>query len=213
MTALPLIVAIVALPALYFIETMSWAIKAQAKNDQIGMVIARTNILLYGSRMFFFVYSSLIYFFIESGLEKGQIYLILIISFLVTCLSQYLVLKKEVVSRVSNFVLGYSRNVEFTKSIEFSFFIKIFIVNVIFTLAVIAPVAIALNFFSYRMTATSAGPILNSIGTWILLIYVDTKLYASMDENRLNEKVFSYVTGRITGFAIGVLILMFLRVY
>lgn len=216
MTSILYLIAILTLPLLYLVETLSWYVKAVANNDQFGRVVARTNILLYLSRFFFFTYSGVVYFLIESGTEATRIYSLLLYAFLLSALSQTIFLNRHCsfwMASTTSRILDIQTVP--TKFVSDKHSGKIFIWGSIavalFASAIILPVVFALSYPEYRLSLSSLAQILNAFGTVVLLILVDPKLYDAMDQCELNLKLRAYSLARIIGFAFAVLLLFALR--
>ena len=206
-------VIIISLPILHLIESMSWSIKAMSNKNNIGYVISRTNIFLYSARFFFFAFNSLTYFLIEKGISEQHLYTILMCCFFITCSLQPLIINKPIIMHASKYVLKTSNNINFIYYLDFKIFLNVLIVNILFVLAIILPILLILSFPEYRLTLSSLAPVLNAIGTAILLFFVDTRLYESMDTEKLHELIFTYMCGRIGGFAFGIILLIYLKIH
>jgi hypothetical protein len=81
-------------------------------------------------------------------------------------------------------------------------FIATAVVSTFFAFALMAPLVLASAFPEYRLTLNNSGSLINFFGMLLLLAYLDPMLYKALDDGTFNEKIESYIWGRITGFMI-----------
>lgn len=209
-------VAVISLPMLYLIETLSWYVKAVASNQKIGWVVARTNILLYFSRFLFFAYSGIVYLQIETGTTGRRIYTLLIYAYCISLVAHIAVINGTIstymASKVARLLKIPPKNsIPKTSEIDWKIAIWGSVAVAFLAAAIIAPVAFALTFPAFRLALSSLSQILNACGTMLLLIIVDPRLYAAMDHGNLPSLIRSYCIGRNIGFFIAILILLLIR--
>lgn len=205
MSSLTILVPIFLLATMHLVETLSWSVRAASFTEGVGHVIARTNILLYGARFFALGFTTFIFFLIESGLDATALFLVLAMCFLGSAIMQALALNKIFVSFFAKLINKNAKLNRLPRKFYPILFIKTAFANIFFSAAIIIPILLAVSFPAYRMTLANLGPILNAFGTILLIFFVDTKLYAKMDEGTLHEFIFTYICGRSAGLSFGFL--------
>ncbi|BCA66198.1 lipid II flippase family protein [Fluviibacter phosphoraccumulans] len=198
-------------------ETLSWTVRSLADAGQMGHFISRTNVFLYGARIFNLLFVMLISFFIDSGMGAKNILFIIGLSFvMVTIFHGPLTFSKKLetdVSKAIGLLLGVSaaEGINYNicqPSVRLAYFTALS--TAVFTAGLSVPYVLASWFPEYRMTMSTISQIINSIGTVLLLFLVDPLMYRMMDKGALNSSISSYVKGRFMGYGIGAIILVFI---
>jgi hypothetical protein len=189
------------------IETTSWSVRSLSNINSNGIFIARTNIYLYGGRFFMLFFSAGLGYVVDNGSTAKNILLLISISYMSAGLLHSLLLIHKYNIFISSLVakfLGLTIRKKYQSNNYKNNTIKIntLLSTVFFTGALMAPFMMASIFPQYRMTMVSLGQIINSIGTLILLFFVDPKLYKLMDEDKLFGSIKFYIQGRCFGFMI-----------
>lgn len=206
---------IVALGFALLIETTSWSIKSYSKQEFKGIFVAKTNIYLYGARLFLLFYTVGLSYLVDTKMQISDLIKLVSISYLLTALLHASILNDKIHVAVCEYfmrIIGipqlYRRQKSKTKIISIKLVFKTSVSSFVFTLAMAAPYISASLFPELRMTFSAIGQIINSFGTLILLFYVDPTLYRLMDSNKLMEGLYGYFIGRILGFFIGGIFLL-----
>lgn len=198
-------------------ETLSWTVRSLSNHGTMGYFISRTNIFLYTARMFNLVFVVFVSLLIDTGVKTNSIMTTIGIAFAVAAISHMPLIKSKktenIISTKVAKLLGLpfvgdkpiyqtSKNIKLRNHTIASSFV--------FTAGLSIPYILASLMPEYRMTMSNVAQIINSIGTVVLLFYVDPIMYKMMDNGKLNEYVACYVMGRFTGFGIGAIFLLFL---
>lgn len=198
------------------IETTSWTIRALSTPGSSGIFIARTNIYLYGGRLFALLYIIFMSYLVDKGANTSDILSAMATAYLLTWAThvafRHSSLLKRLISTTTVTFLrlpvidGITRKEIVNNALRQSTLIA----TLFFVAAMSLPYVLAASYPTYRMTFSSLGQIINSFGTLILLFIVDPKLYKLMDEKKLSTQIFEYERGRTLGFGIGGATLMLL---
>jgi hypothetical protein len=211
------ILASVSLSISFLVETGSWWVRAFAQPKQFGLFISRSNILLYGGRFFALVFSTSISLAIETIATPRSIAITLLISFLVSFLTQIMFFNGSRFTKYSVglilrvLVLSNDRHASIPR-VEFKF-CKIYIYTTIsslfFGFGISVPLILASVFPEYRLSISNVGQVINAGGMIVLLLFVDQPLFKSMDRDELLTDIRHYSYGRMTAFGVLAIICLF----
>lgn len=192
------------------VETSSWVIRVHAKKETTGQFIARTNIYLYGGRFFAILTQVAVGFMIDKGMALLQTISVFAIGFFLAVVTHLFFLANSN-RRVQLEVflirwLGLTQHAESPRAITKSKLNKrlLFVTCIVsgfFSLALVAPLALAATFPEYRLTLNNAGATINFLGMLLLLGYLDPVMYKALDEGTISSQIGSYIYGRVCGFA------------
>jgi hypothetical protein len=208
----------VSISASFFIETSSWWIKSLYDNKNIGSVVSRTNIYLYGGRIFALLFTTALSYLVDSGFNIAYISFTISVSFIFSSITHILFLNNSILSKkiiiflasLSRLdkpsVLKISKNYKITNQIPL--FSLTILSAVVFSFGLGIPYLTASMFPEYRMMISNMGQILNVAGTLIILFFVDQKLYLEMDSGNLKGIVHIYSSARSVGFFISGLLFL-----
>lgn len=191
------------------VETSSWCVRAYAGAGNLGTFIARTNIYLYGGRFFAIGTQILIGYLVDRGALPIDTLWVFLFSFALASVVHMLVLAKsslrlsfeKILLRLL-FLKPHIEVREMTHLLNRKLFLVTAIVSTFFSIALMAPLVLASAFPEYRLTLNNSGSLINFFGMILLLAYLDPLLYRALDDSTFNEKIESYIWGRITGFVI-----------
>jgi hypothetical protein len=198
------------------IETTSWSLRSYAKIEYRGTIISKTNIYLYGARLFILIYMTGLSFLVDKREAVFNLIMLVSFSYILSSVIHLSILNNNTHAKICDIFLRVlfvdklmireqNKTKEYSSSLLFNTALSAFT----FSLGMIAPYFFASLYPDYRMTFGTIGQIINSLGTIFLLFFVDPILYRHMDNNRLMENLHSYYAGRILGFILGgVLILI-----
>lgn len=210
---------IVTLGLALVIETTSWSIKAYSKPEFKGIFVAKTNIYLYGARLFLLLYTVGLSYLVDSKMNIYDITFLVSISYLFSALLHGCILNNKFHIKVCEFFMKIIRIQQHSRRADSnirifsnSLALKTAASSFFFTISMAAPYISASLFPDFRMTFSAVGQIINSFGTIILLFFVDPVLYKLMDSNNLMESLYGYYVGRIFGFTLGGIFLALMAV-
>lgn len=191
------------------VETSSWCVRAYAGAGNLGAFIARTNIYLYGGRFFAIGTQILIGYLVDRGALPIDTLLVFLFGFALASVVHMIVLAKsslrlsfeKILLRLL-FLKPQVEVKEMTYSLNRRLFLATAVVSTFFAFALMAPLVLASAFPEYRLTLNNSGSLINFFGMLLLLAYLDPMLYKALDDGTFNEKIESYIWGRITGFMI-----------
>lgn len=213
-------ILIIALGIALLIETTSWSIKSYSKPEFKGIFVAKTNIYLYGARLFLLVYTVGLSYLVDSKVQIFDITIIVSVSYLFSSLIHMCVLSNKCHVKLCElfmWIIAVPKSLRRTNS-EIKIFSKMLALKTsascfIFAIAMAAPYISASLFPDLRMTFGAIGQIVNSFGTIMLLFFVDPILYKLMDANELMENLYGYFIGRILGFFVGGTFLVLIAIF
>lgn len=191
------------------VETSSWSIRVYAAEGSIGTYIARTNMYLYGGRLFAVLTQVVIGFLVDQGANPFVVLKIFLGSFAAASISHGLIFGRKKARLAIEFSL--LRLMRFDEPSTFSpfeglkdrnLFLATTASATIFSLALMAPLVLASVFPDYRLTLNNAGSLINLLGMLVLLGYLDPLMYRALDEGSISDKIDSYLWGRAAGFLI-----------
>jgi hypothetical protein len=204
----------VLLPLLYLVETISWLLKAAYSDLGIGYVVAKTNIWLYGSRSLMIGYIGILYYSFESGVGLHSVLSTIEVSLLISSLLHILLLVKksrQFILTVSSKLLSLRTKERDLSLGNFKLAPSLFTLTMLsvmfFNVGVAAPILVSSMHPSYSLTSSVSTQVCNAVGTILLLLYVEPKLYTDLDASRIHESLPSYLLGRLAGMAISLLFL------
>lgn len=203
------ILVVISLSMSFLVETSSWCARSYAGKGNIGIFIARTNIYLYGGRFFAIASQVLIGYLVDSGAVPIQTLGIFFFGFVLSVLTHFVILGNR------SWRYGFEKKLLFllqlksdrqADSISFPINQALFwatsVVSTFFAIALMAPLVLASAFPEYRLTLNNSGSLINFFGMLLLLGYLDPMMYKSLDDDTFNQKIESYIWGRMTGFAV-----------
>lgn len=201
-----------------FVETSSWVIRSFASRvseEASGRFISRTNIYLYGGRLFSLLFSVCASFMVDKGSSASNITVFVAASiFFAALLHLLLIFENKIPFKIAGFLgLPVSTSREFFKLNNIKLFCNTAFSAIFFTFAMALPYAMGSLFSEMRMTISNIGQLINSLGTLLLLFIVDPILYGAMDRKELDKMVASYVFGRFFGFLVGAILLVGLSLF
>lgn len=196
------------------IETSSWNVRSLAEQENTGFFIARTNLYLYGGRFFLLIFSGGMAYLVEVNSVTAEIANIIFLSYMLVVVTHALMINKTINEWIKK---GCARLLKLPYKFQKKEVVRdqkllglVIISAGFFTCAVAAPFLLATKIPDFRMTISTVGQFLNSIGTLILLVFVDPILYKLMDKGRLSTAISSYIQGRMYGFLAGGIIVLVL---
>jgi hypothetical protein len=216
MSLIPLFLAPLSLGVAFFVETSSWWIRVEAKNDNFGLFISRSNIYLYSGRFFSLVFTALIALMIESGSNSSQIAFLFSVTFLVSFFIQILIVHRpfrRAALRLIAILLRLPKTVHHEQPSAFEHFkqqqkekYKLFlftlIASTIFGLGISLPLFLAAVFIENRLLLSNLAQAINALGMIVTLLFVDQKLYAAFDNSALYPNLLIYTIARSLAFFI-----------
>lgn len=208
--------AAVALAVAFFVETSSWWVRVEAKNDNFGLFISRSNIYLYMGRFFSLIFSALIAFKIESGTTSSQIAFLLFLTFLTSFLIQLLILNihfRRFMLNVISIILrlpkternerpAVSEYFHERQDEKYRLFLFTFFASTIFGFGISMPLFLASVFIENRLLLSNLAQAINALGMVITLLFVDQKLYSAFDNLSLYPNLLVYTAARSSAFLI-----------
>jgi hypothetical protein len=206
----------IGLPFCYWIESIAWILKSLSPVNSIAVGVAKSNVLIYVGRFFyFFTYVSIAYL-IDHGVSTDRLQMIFLLA-MVICLCIHCFLLNEYL--LNKIIFYFARFFRFQykvlsfENVRVSFDKKVFIysclISIALLIALFLPFLLANEFLNYRLTMNSFGQILNVIGTVFLLLALDPILYRKMDQGNLSDVLKPYILGRLMAFFIAVIYLTF----
>ena len=214
--------AIASLTLALLIETLSWWIRGKAPSNMLGIFVSRSNIFLYGGRLFTLIFTSIIAFSIETGNGLAEVMRDFAAAFLIATICHTLLLiprfedgrwmsltlflmRLPHVERPYTNILSSQRN---------PIILGTALASIIFAFGNGAPLILATIFPEFRLSISGIGQIINAAGTFLILFIVDQILFKSMDKGELLAAVRVYTIGRVAGlgasallfFTIGVMV-------
>lgn len=202
--------AIMALSLSFLIETSSWSVRALSDGNKIGEYISRTNIYLYGGRFFSLIFMSSVSLLIDKSVSTKWIVLIAGASFLLAGLLHFAIFGAKKIEYVLSVRISKLLSLDVTKKLDCTkeaildkrLFYFSLVATFCFSVGLSVPYILASVFPNYRMTISSLGQIINSLGTVLILFLIDKMLYRAMDKGELDLHIHSYSFGRTCGFSI-----------
>lgn len=196
-------------------ETTSWSLRSYARMEYRGAIISKTNIYLYGARLFILFYMTGLAFVVDEKEAVFNLMILVSFSYILSAIIHFALLNNNLHGKMCKIFLKVLYVNELmlkkqnkTKRYSISLLMNTAFSAFVFSLAMIAPYFCASLYPDYRMTFSAIGQIINSIGTVFLLFFVDPILYEHMDNNRLMENLHSYYAGRIFGFMSGGILIL-----
>lgn len=201
------LVAAAAIVTSLFIETSAWWIKAFCPPHRIGHFVARTNVYLYGSRMFALVFSSGVAACVEVGAERWRVASLIAAGFLAALLIQTALINRssiglstiEFLARVIGLKervrIDHDQPLARNRSLTLATALGTFI----FGLGTGVPLLLASLIPEHRLVISYSGQIINFAGSLIVIVYVDQTLFRSMDSGRIRDDVIAFTEGRRLG--------------
>jgi hypothetical protein len=205
------------LPILFFIESSIWYTRSSAESGRQAWVIAKTNIILYFSRFMFLIYVSIVYLFIDSGVDEKKVYSLIIFSLGLSIFSHLLIFPRFgqrlgiLLAKISGMT---TKKLIVNNVIHYNIIFYTSFAVFAICLGIIAPVLLAYLFPDYRLALSVSSQVMNAIGAFILLAFLDPKLSILMDQDKLHSALLSYLYGRVIGFLLAlsvITIIFFLR--
>ena len=205
------LVAAISIVISLFIETSAWWIKAFCPPNRIGHFVARTNIYLYGSRMFSLLFSSGIAACVEVGESRWMVALLISASFAVALVSQVLLINRSRTALRTIELLARMIMLKERVQIDHGhapvpnnrLTLATALGTYIFGLGVGLPLLLASLVPQHRLVISYSGQIINFAGSLTVIIYVDQTLFRSMDSGNIRDDVLAFTRGRKIGlFAI-----------
>lgn len=192
----------------FLIETSSWLLRAQSTPAEVGLYVGRSNIYLYSARMFTLVFTASLAFAIESGQPIHVIFTTIYATFILSAILHVGLMFDAFRSRamyvISRALLLPPRGpVGHTAGMHI-FGTRLFWLttstSIIFSISLTAPILGAILLPEFRLSISYVGQIINFFGTIIILLFVDQILFKSIDAQKIDEVIMSYVAGRLVGF-------------
>ncbi len=190
-----------------FIETTSWWIKTFCSPNRIGLFVARTNIYLYGSRLFSLVFSSGVAAYVEAGHSRWTVALLLSASFLVAFATQVALINRSPTGiRMIRFLarimmIGDLENVDFESAVVPNRRLTLATAagTYIFGLGIGLPLLFASLVPQHRLVISYSGQLINFAGSLTVIMFVDQTLFRSMDSGNIRHDVVAFTLGRYFG--------------
>jgi hypothetical protein len=208
--------AISSLTVALLIETLSWWIRGKAPLDMFGTFVSRSNIFLYGGRLFALIFTSIIAFSIEMGNGLASVMRDLAAAFAIATLFHTLLLLPRFENgrwmRLALFLM-HLPNVEKLptkiKTSQRNYIISATaLASMVFAIGNGSPLILATLVPEFRLSISGIGQIINAAGTFIILFIVDQIMFKSMDKGELISVVRIYTIGRIMGLGISALLFL-----
>ena len=210
------ILGAIGLPFCYWIESIAWILKSLSPVNSIAIGVAKSNVLIYVGRFFYFSTYISIAYLIDHGVSTDRLKVIFLLAMIV-CLCMHCLLLNEYLLNKKIFYFARFFRFQYRllslHNIKGSFDKKVFIysclVSIALVLALFIPFLLANEFLNYRLTMNSFGQILNILGTILLLLALDPILYRKMDQGNLTVVLRPYILGKLMAFFIAVVYLTF----
>lgn len=210
------ILGAIGLPFFYWIESIAWILKSLSPAHSIAIGVAKSNVLIYVGRFFYFCSYISIAYLIDHGVSTDRLQLIFLLTMVIGAGMQSLLLNRYLLNRKIFYFSRWFRfqyKPLFLEDIKVTFDKKVFmyscLVSIALVIALFLPFLLANEFLNYRLTMNSFGQILNIIGTILLLLVLDPILYRKMDQGNLTDVLKPYILGRLMAFLIAVIYLTF----
>jgi hypothetical protein len=204
------VVAAMAIIAAFVVESSSWWIKGACAPGSVGLYISRSNIYLYFGRFFALAYNALIAFGIEKGAPAGHVAITLAIGFTGTCVAHLVLLRGSPMTHFTVAVLArillLPRPAPYVPAAPVpgnrTIVASTAIASLCFGMGISLPLLLAVFVPQYRMSLSYVGQTVNALGTIMLLFMVDQRLFRSLDQGELNQRLPSYNLGRTIAFGL-----------
>lgn len=200
--------AALALVAGMFVETSTWWLRALSPQNEVGLYVSRSNIMAYAMRAFLVFYNALVSIYIEFGASPRSVALVLGTSFVLAGATQVVLAGRSaltvVLLRIMTGVLRLAppqplpargRRVHDTR-----LFLLTAFVTAIFTLGMTVPLLVAVLVPAFRLSISYLGQIINIVGMFVVLFYIDQQMFRAMDAGKLLDDVTDYTYGRMIAF-------------
>ncbi|MDE1554886.1 MULTISPECIES: DUF2837 family protein [Comamonas] len=197
-----------ALAIFYVIETSSWLIKSVGCREEVGRLVALTNIYLYMGRMFFVFFSVGSSYLVDKFNHNELIYRVAFLSLFFAAFIQLFIVKfrihiqKIIIRLLKKTVEEKIKTQVWSKQVFFSSFVA----TLVLSFGYVFPFLAASIFYDLRMTMASIGQFINAFAGVVLLFLLDPLLYKSMDKGDLYLYMNSYLFGRFCGVGLASLI-------
>jgi len=201
-------VAVSALTAGMFVETSTWWLRALSPQQQVGLYISRSNIMAYAMRAFLVFYNALVSIYIEFGATPRSVALVLGASFLLAGAVQIVLAGRSAATMGALWLMTRvlllappeplpqrSRRVH-----DVRLFVLTTFVTVVFTLGMTVPLLVAVLVPAFRLSISYLGQIINIVGMFVVLFYIDQQMFRAMDAGKLLDDVTDYTYGRMVAF-------------
>lgn len=203
--------AMISLATSLLIETSSWWLRSFSRPGNVGLYISRTNIYLYGGRFFALLFSTFIAILVDQQVSTERLLELLAIGFAGTGVAHLVLLNDSrftlaLVIRIARLMRMSPPDIEHhhprSPADRESIRTPTALSSMFFGLGLSLPYVLASMMPEYRLTIGNLGQVINSFGTLLLLFWVDQRLFAALDKDRLQDAVVHYGRGRAIGFLI-----------
>jgi hypothetical protein len=209
------LLVVIALMSSLLVETTTWWLRAEATKGSVGLFVSRTNIYLYGGRLFSLIFAAGISFLIEISVSTQILIILFTLSFVFNSLVHVFVLNG---GSLTYYILKvFSRFLRLpppeirVHHPQTKYFSRITVVTAAssfaFSMGLTLPYILASLVPDYRLSISSLAQIINSFGTLLLLFYVDQVLFSAVDDGTIRTKVIEYSRGRALGFSVASIVL------
>jgi len=209
------ILGAIGLPIFYWIESIAWILKSLSPANSIAMGVAKSNVLLYVGRFFYFCSYISIAYLIDHGIETYYLQQIFLGAMVFSGIMQFLLLNNNALNKTVLFFSYFFRfqynPINFPSKIYFDkkVFIYSCVIGIGLVISFLAPFLLANQFLDYRLTLNSLGQVLNIFATLFLLLALDPILYKEMDNGRLLNVLKPYILGRLMAFLVIIISILF----
>lgn len=202
-----LAVMTVAYCSMAYVDSSTWWLRALSDGSRMGQFIGRTNIYNYFGRSFAFVYTGCLSFLVDTGHATQYVALFIGITFLAGAMSQRILLNRGRASQSLLMFIAHTIRLSPQPLAETNEALPqgraLFLITssstFLLSLALSLPYIVASIFPEFRLTISSTSQVLNSLGTILVLTFVDQMLFALWDKSGLAASLPYFMRGRITG--------------
>lgn len=199
----------------FFIESLSWYIKAIALPGNIGKSISISNMILYSSRIFNYLFLTSISIYVDQNSSLRELLLVVILSMFISFIVHYLFFTSKFAILYFEKLIAIVCNWNYRVKNAFStlsfknlnreifdrqILLYTTISSYLFSATLILPYVVTYFIPKFKLTIVSFGSIGNFLATMPLIFYVDFVLHTYMDKTLLFNRLYSYILGRALGF-------------
>jgi hypothetical protein len=199
----------------FFIESLSWYIKAVASPGKIAKSISISNMILYSSRIFNYLFITSISIYVDKNSSLKELIIIVLLAMFSSSILHYffftskfaIINFKRSITTISNFnnrtrnaissleFKNLNRDILDTRILSYTT-----LSSYLFSATLILPYVLTYFIPQYKLTIVSFGSVGNFLATMPLIFYVDFVLHSYMDKSILLDRLYSYILGRALGF-------------